>query len=398
MKRAAADAIWDAVVIGAGVAGAASAAWITRLVPGARVLVVERCAWPREKVCGCCMNPAGVGMLADLGVGLDGQAVDRAVITTPIAAAHVAHPGGAVISRAVLDAALVSRAVEEGARFEPGCSARILGREGTLWSVQLRATGAERIEQARHVVVADGLGGSALADLNDTRFAPVVHPGSRMGIGCFVRTRHPDPGVVRMHIARHGYVGLVDLDETRVCLAAALDPAWTRSMGGPAPAITEILRACRTDPPELAGASMRGTPLLTRRRTRLAAAGLFIIGDAARYEEPFTGEGMTSALAAARALGPIIAASITDAGEQRTSQASAEWHATHTACLRRRMRFARAICAVVHSPGAASVAVNAISTAPWIHRCAESGLARISRSYSLASNPNQPRIRSGGVS
>ena len=60
---------WDAIVIGAGVAGAAAALGLAqRLGGGARILLVERCEWPRPKVCGCCLNATAVAALDRLGV------------------------------------------------------------------------------------------------------------------------------------------------------------------------------------------------------------------------------------------------------------------------------------------------------------------------------------------
>ena len=59
---------WDAIVVGAGVAGgvAAGAAGTTR-VEGEALL--EKSAWPRDKACGGCLNAAGVGMLRACGLG-----------------------------------------------------------------------------------------------------------------------------------------------------------------------------------------------------------------------------------------------------------------------------------------------------------------------------------------
>ena len=49
---------WDAVVIGAGPAGSVAASLLART--GRRTLLVERATFPRTKVCGGCLAPAGV--------------------------------------------------------------------------------------------------------------------------------------------------------------------------------------------------------------------------------------------------------------------------------------------------------------------------------------------------
>src|ERR1041384_3438007 len=62
-----AQGIWDAVVIGAGVAGGVSAALLAER--GRRGVFVEKQPWPREKSCGGCLNAAGVRMLRTVGLG-----------------------------------------------------------------------------------------------------------------------------------------------------------------------------------------------------------------------------------------------------------------------------------------------------------------------------------------
>ena len=63
----AADRVWDCVVIGAGPAGALAAREVARR--GASVLLLDRAAFPRYKVCGCCLNPRSLGVLDRVGLG-----------------------------------------------------------------------------------------------------------------------------------------------------------------------------------------------------------------------------------------------------------------------------------------------------------------------------------------
>src|ERR1700691_6624991 len=71
---------WDAVVVGAGPAGSIAALVLAR--GGARVALVDKAAFPRDKACGDLVGPRGVGLLDELGVSVPdaGQGADLLVI------------------------------------------------------------------------------------------------------------------------------------------------------------------------------------------------------------------------------------------------------------------------------------------------------------------------------
>ena len=49
---------WDLAIVGAGPAGATAAISALRLAPGARVLLLDRADFPRDKACGDGIDPA----------------------------------------------------------------------------------------------------------------------------------------------------------------------------------------------------------------------------------------------------------------------------------------------------------------------------------------------------
>lgn len=63
---AAGAATWDALVIGAGPAGALAARQLAQA--GVRVLLVERNAFPRWKVCSACLNGQALSVLDAIGL------------------------------------------------------------------------------------------------------------------------------------------------------------------------------------------------------------------------------------------------------------------------------------------------------------------------------------------
>jgi 2-polyprenyl-6-methoxyphenol hydroxylase-like FAD-dependent oxidoreductase len=109
-----------------------------------------------------------------------------------------------------------------------------------------------------------------------------------------------------MACGRAGYLGLVRLEDGRLDLACAINPDVVADTGIGSLAAT-LLRETNWPVPEgIIDAAWKGTPRLTRSATTLAATRLFVVGDAAGYVEPFTGQGMAWALAGAEALAPLV--------------------------------------------------------------------------------------------
>ncbi len=109
---------WDAIVIGAGPAGSVTARELARR--GCRVLMVDKAAFPRAKVCGCCLNGAAVGTLEHLGLGhvLEGAVpLDRVTVAAGSRTADLRLPRGVALSREVFDARLIDEAVKAGVEF-----------------------------------------------------------------------------------------------------------------------------------------------------------------------------------------------------------------------------------------------------------------------------------------
>ncbi|TFV64016.1 UNVERIFIED_ORG: geranylgeranyl reductase family protein [Bacillus sp. AZ43] len=115
---------WDVVVVGGGPAGAACALAARRADPAARVLVLDRADFPRDKVCGDGIAPEALDVLA--GLGVDTRALTDGYAVVP--RLRLRSPGGTtverpmqrparVVPRAVLDARLLAAALAAGAEF-----------------------------------------------------------------------------------------------------------------------------------------------------------------------------------------------------------------------------------------------------------------------------------------
>lgn len=367
---------WDVLVVGAGPAGALAARGAARA--GLSLLLVDRARFPRSKVCGGCLNAAALETLRQCGLGdlplrLGGRPLAKFRLAANGGSAELPLPGGVAVSRARFDAALAEQAVACGAHFLPGVSAVLRpienagGHNRRPRNVELRCNGSAVMAAARVVVAADGLNGGLLN--GDPSFRLHVAPAARIGAATIldaeaIGTDVYAAGTIHMACGRHGYVGLVRFEDDRLNVAAALDPSFVRRSGSPGAAANAILHAAGLVPlPGLLTQRWKGTPVLTRRRTPPAADRVFLVGDAAGYVEPFTGEGMAWALASAAAL-PLLLLDTVD--RWRPAQPAA-W-AQCLQALAGRRRACRAVTRLLRVPRVARLSVRLLGQMPWLAR------------------------------
>jgi menaquinone-9 beta-reductase len=354
---------WDAAVVGAGPAGAMAARELARR--GQDVLLLDRAAFPRWKVCGCCLNGHALAVLR--AAGLDPIMADSGAVPLRgirlAAAGHVAEvplAGGVALSREAFDAALVQAAIQAGTAFLPQTWASLSKGPETSevrW-LELRQGPIRERVAARVVLTADGLGGKLAA-----RADGAAIPGARIGAGV-VAEKGPafyTPGLIFMACGRDGYLGLVRLEDGRLNLAAALDPNRVRVCGGPGPAAEALLAEVGWPAvPNLAKLNWRGTAALTRQPRHRASERLFLIGDAAGYIEPFTGEGMAWALAAGRAVAPVAARAV----QHWHPRLAHEWDTIYQRLIEPRQHVCRVVAAVLRSPWLMRIVVGLLAHAP----------------------------------
>jgi flavin-dependent dehydrogenase len=164
-----------------------------------------------------------------------------------------------------------------------------------------------------------------------------------------------------MAVARGGYVGLTRMEDDRPLVGAALDAAFVRECRGLGNATAAIwAHAGFAQVDAIAAATWRGTPELSRRRACVAAERIFVVGDAAKYVEPFTGEGMAWALESARAVAPLAARA---AVEWRPELARL-WSAEHARLHLRRRGVCWLITRALRWPKITNFAVAALSRKP----------------------------------
>jgi menaquinone-9 beta-reductase len=345
--QAAGVPIWDVLVVGAGPAGSLAARQLA--ARGVQVLIVDKKSFPRWKVCGACLNGPALGVLRSVGLGqlsadLGGIELDALELSLYGRVVRLALPGGVALSRRRLDTALVDAAIAVGAQFLPETQATVTATQAGVRKVQLVQHGRMITAAARVVLVAAGLGQTCLADDPVVQTRTAVR--SRVGSGCVVGD-YPDAypeKTIFMAVGQGGYVGLVRLEDGSLNVAAAFDRGFLRSSGGPRAAASLVVAQAGLPPvPALRDAAWQGTVSLTRWTWPIAGERLFLLGDAAGYVEPFTGEGMAWALMSAQAIEPLAWQGIDG---WHPSLASA-WAALHWQLVGRRQRRCRGLAMVL---------------------------------------------------
>jgi 2-polyprenyl-6-methoxyphenol hydroxylase-like FAD-dependent oxidoreductase len=123
-----------------------------------------------------------------------------------------------------------------------------------------------------------------------------------------------------------------------------------------------LREACIDLPMDLNSGSWRGTPLLTSRPRRVASHRIFLIGDASGYVEPFTGEGIASALETAIAVALFAAESVNG----WNIGLAARWTRLHQRIVIDRQQICRQLSWVLRRPWAASAAVHCCRIFPGV--------------------------------
>lgn len=347
---------FDVVVLGAGPAGAGAA--IALRQRGLTVGVLERAAFPRDKVCGCTLDPHAIATLERMRAD-SCLAGARALTHVRVAArgARTMLPlrRTLALSRRRLDAALVDRARADGARVECGIAAVHVTRSPAGFAVE-RSDAA--VWNARAIVTATGLCDVVLGSPH------AVDPRARIGVAATLALPYggvPD-GALAMHVGDAGYVGLVRLEDEHVRVAAAIDPHAVR--GGDVAVVIERILAASGETLRIAPDTVfRATPPLSRTRTAVAANGVFAVGDACGYVEPFTGEGIGWALRSAELVAPFV-----DAWIQGDSRADRGYDVAWRRCIGGSRGAARRLRAWSRHPRLVAAALHAMQVAPALGR------------------------------
>jgi len=302
----------DVLVVGAGPAGSATAAFLARA--GFSVIAADRAAFPRDKPCAEYMSPEAVRILSRLGVVgslEDAGAVALAGMKVTACRGATAHgvfanaryqpfrPTGLSISRRILDHQLVGAARAAGAIVQERASLEDLVVEnGAVSGAVIRDHHGQRNWiRARLTVGADGLRSVVARRIgrrvhgHPRRLAFVAHMGGVHGMG----------SSAELHFGYAGYVGLNAIGSGLVNVAVVLPQPVAAAARGRVeqfffqslaefPRVQARIQAGKLHTP------VRVTGPFAARSRSVIAPGALLVGDAADFFDPVTGDGIYSAL------------------------------------------------------------------------------------------------------
>jgi len=316
-----ADARADVVVVGAGPAGSSAAWWMARA--GLDVVVLEKAAFPREKVCGDGLTPRGVKALDDMGVDTSGWVRHKGLRVT--GGGQVVEvdwprlsnwPGHSLVCRrSELDARLAAHAESAGARLhtEVTVTDPLFDEAGRVAGVRFTAGPDKQPGEvrARLVVSAEGLSGRMAKSLGLDR-----REDRPLGVAVRRYVESPRTGDDYLDIS-------FDLAPGRPTAESMPGYGWIFGMGDGTANVgfglldtrradggdhREVLRRWLDTFPaedrlgeEHAVTPLRGAGLpMALHRQPAYTRGLLLTGDAAGTVNPFNGEGISYAMETGR--------------------------------------------------------------------------------------------------
>jgi len=378
----------DVVIIGAGPAGSSAAIMLARL--GYSVALLDKEQFPREKLCGDFINPSNWPILRALGVEneilararqrvtgfrITSVAGDEAECPLPLTSGPstrspalaggscsgfrptrvlegatglpvgLHEPFGLGLARAALDHILVEKAQGENVTVLQSCRIKRLTRKENPWHLEFDHDGTVETLRARVLIGADGRHSWVAHHLGLTRSADMR--GRAVAFQLRLHCRGGFGDRVEIHLFPGGYVGLLGLGGNLINLCLAVDKdrlpddqPFTRLLESRLPLNPHLKTILNRSEP---AGELRSTYPVYFSPRRSYGDNVLLVGDAARVNEPVSGEGIYFALKSG-----LLAAETIDAAFRAGDFSAERLRGYETAC-RSEFRLRRGVNALIRA-------------------------------------------------
>jgi flavin-dependent dehydrogenase len=367
----------DVIVVGGGLAGAASAIVLSEA--GCKVLLLESGSADRDKFCGEFLSGESRYLLQILGC-LDAvthhgppEIQSMEFITSRGSRLVVPLAESAMgVSRRNLDRALIDKAKESGTEVRLQTRVLAMTREGNRMVVQTKTgcSSAPLILAAwgRHNPLQDSFklsAGKARARQELWYGVKKVHRLAEGNSGLSARGQ--------VHVFPGGYCGVSPLEHGRVSVCALVRAPWKfpsekaalESLQQKSPSLDAVLRGLHPDPsrPFLSVAVREFQP-----RPKFAEKGqVLFLGDAGGMIAPVGGDGQAMALESGLRLGLLLGrAFLEKKGRERWWDVGKSWQQESASQFWKRMALARWIQFLATNPGTAEILIRGLRPWPWL--------------------------------
>lgn len=366
----------DVLIVGGGPAGSSTAVALAR--EGVDVMLVDRARFPRPKPCAEYLSPEASRILDAMGAleavestgaaqlrGVLVRAPNGATIRGEFIAGHAYTPyreRGLSVRREVLDKVLIDSARATGLEVCEGARVIGLARTKSGYDVDMTVDGAAARVRASLLIGADGLHSLVAKRLELTgaarwprRLALVTHYEGVQGIG----------DLAEMHVERDGFVGIADVGHGLTTVAMVVPARRGRELAG---AKEEFLTRWLQSKPQLADrfraatrvSPVRATGPFASQARRAWTHDALLVGDAADFFDPFTGEGIYAALHGGE-LAAAAAHAALRADRSARSRALATYDDERRRAFRGKWIVERVIAAIVANPWLINRAAQTLS-------------------------------------